>query len=290
MSRAENTRFDSWKEIAAHLQRDVRTVRRWEQDRALPVHRVPGGGRAAVYAYSDEIDEWLRGRGKKRNDGVLPADVTTNHDLLGIARTRDRWPTAGMASAVLAFVLVGGLLAGLRVRLLERIAKPSRPELAQVSPMTPDGAATARVAKTNLNGKPSAQASTVQRRIGKDMLASDLSQSRRFPIIDSVCPRPLTAPVNSGKFYGTLVIIGKNLVDGTITTNGPLSLIGTPIVNSRGTSISMSYHIGCCAPQDKQTFKFFVRTASGSANVEDEIALSDDPGPPCPIFSNSSVH
>jgi len=290
MSRAENTRFDSWKEIAAHLQRDVRTVRRWEQDRALPVHRVPGGGRAAVYAYSDEIDEWLHGRGKKRNGGMLPADINANHDLLGTTRARDRWPTAGMASAVLAFVLVGGLLAGLRVRLLERITEPPRSELAHVSPVTPDGAGTASVGKTNLDGKQSTQASPDQPRIGKDMLASGLSQSRRFPIINAVCPRPLAGPVASGKFYGTLVIIGKNLEGGTITTNGPLSLIGDPIVNSRGTSISTSYHIGCCAPQDKQTFKFFVRTASGSASVEDEIALSVDPGPPCPISADISVH
>ena len=45
-------RLDSWKEIAAFFSRDGRTVRRWEKERALPVHRVPGGGRGGVYAYS----------------------------------------------------------------------------------------------------------------------------------------------------------------------------------------------------------------------------------------------
>ena len=53
-------RLDSWKEIADYLARDVRTVRRWERERSLPVHRMPGGGRAVVYAFRSEIDGWLR--------------------------------------------------------------------------------------------------------------------------------------------------------------------------------------------------------------------------------------
>ena len=59
MPGAAITRFDSWKEIAVYLGRDIRTVRRWEHERALPVHRIPGGGRRAVYAFRDEIDSWL---------------------------------------------------------------------------------------------------------------------------------------------------------------------------------------------------------------------------------------
>ena len=31
-----NQRLDSWKEIAAFLGRDERTVRRWEKERGLP--------------------------------------------------------------------------------------------------------------------------------------------------------------------------------------------------------------------------------------------------------------
>ena len=55
-------RLDSWKEIAAFLGRAERTVKRWETERGLPVHRVPGGGRSAVFAYSDELVDWLKGR------------------------------------------------------------------------------------------------------------------------------------------------------------------------------------------------------------------------------------
>jgi tetratricopeptide (TPR) repeat protein len=55
-------RLDSWKEIAAFLGRAERTVRRWETERGLPVHRVPGGGRSAVFAYGNELADWLKGR------------------------------------------------------------------------------------------------------------------------------------------------------------------------------------------------------------------------------------
>lgn len=55
-----NGRLDSWKEIAAYLNRDIRTVIRWEH-KGLPVHRVPGGKRHAIFAYRHEIDAWLDG-------------------------------------------------------------------------------------------------------------------------------------------------------------------------------------------------------------------------------------
>ncbi len=55
-----NGRIDSWKGIAAYLGRDIRTAIRWEKERDLPVHRVPGGKRHAVYAFPHEIDAWLK--------------------------------------------------------------------------------------------------------------------------------------------------------------------------------------------------------------------------------------
>ena len=58
-----NHRLDSWKEIAAFFGRDERTVRRWEKERGLPIHRVPGGGRGGVFAHADELREWLKGPG-----------------------------------------------------------------------------------------------------------------------------------------------------------------------------------------------------------------------------------
>ncbi len=55
----ENRRLDSWKEIAAYLRRDERTAIRWEE-KGMPVHRVPGGKRQAVFAYTEELDAWMR--------------------------------------------------------------------------------------------------------------------------------------------------------------------------------------------------------------------------------------
>jgi len=52
-------RLDTWKAIAAYLGRDVRTVLRWHKDRALPVHRVPGGKGRSVFAYPHELDAWM---------------------------------------------------------------------------------------------------------------------------------------------------------------------------------------------------------------------------------------
>jgi tetratricopeptide (TPR) repeat protein len=57
---APNKRLDSWKEIAAFFGRDERTVKRWEKERGLPVYRVPGSARGGVFAYAEELAEWLK--------------------------------------------------------------------------------------------------------------------------------------------------------------------------------------------------------------------------------------
>src|SRR5690348_16963396 len=60
MDQNHNGRLGSWKEIADYLDKDVRTVVRWEKERGLPVHRMPGSKRSAVFAVTAEIDEWQR--------------------------------------------------------------------------------------------------------------------------------------------------------------------------------------------------------------------------------------
>ena len=55
-------RLDSWKEIAAHLNRHVTTVRRWEKSEGLPVHRHVHDKLGSVYAFRSELDEWWRSR------------------------------------------------------------------------------------------------------------------------------------------------------------------------------------------------------------------------------------
>jgi TolB-like protein len=56
------TRLDSWKEIAAYLDRDVTTVQRWEKREGMPVHRHVHEKRGSVYALADELDAWMQGR------------------------------------------------------------------------------------------------------------------------------------------------------------------------------------------------------------------------------------
>src|ERR1700688_101028 len=57
---APKKRLDSWKEIAAFFGRDERTVKRWEKERGIPVYRVPGSARGGVFAYAEELAEWLK--------------------------------------------------------------------------------------------------------------------------------------------------------------------------------------------------------------------------------------
>ena len=52
-------RLDGWKEIAAYLNRGVRTAQRWERDLGLPVRRLGTGGAEVVYAFRAELDAWL---------------------------------------------------------------------------------------------------------------------------------------------------------------------------------------------------------------------------------------
>jgi tetratricopeptide (TPR) repeat protein len=72
--------LNGWKEIGGYVCRDIRTVERWEKQRGLPVRRVPGAGRATVYALTSELDEWLENSQSEgtQNSGesltILPTD------------------------------------------------------------------------------------------------------------------------------------------------------------------------------------------------------------------------
>jgi tetratricopeptide (TPR) repeat protein len=70
-AKTEVQRLDSWKEIAAFFGRDERTVKRWEKDRGLPIHRLPGGARSPVFAYPEELSRWSGAPGAAE---ALPPD------------------------------------------------------------------------------------------------------------------------------------------------------------------------------------------------------------------------
>ncbi len=52
--------LDSWKEIAGYLGRSVKTCRRWEHELGLPIHRLEESPKARVFAYPDELDQWVK--------------------------------------------------------------------------------------------------------------------------------------------------------------------------------------------------------------------------------------
>ncbi len=96
-------RLDSWKEIAAHLKRDVSTVQRWEKKEGLPVHRLLHDKLGSVYAYKSELDGWWQ-RGRH--------DVEPVEDA-GASRRPRRWlfwaGAAAAAVTVAMLLAVGGL-------------------------------------------------------------------------------------------------------------------------------------------------------------------------------------
>lgn len=122
--RPGNGRLDSWKAIAHYLGRDVRSVQRWERERGLPIHRLPGQKGGAVFAYEEELEEWLRS-GRQESSSVpddppiapqpLPSPQAAVEIAPEIPATgRTRWITLSavvlVVLGVLALVWRHGLL------------------------------------------------------------------------------------------------------------------------------------------------------------------------------------
>jgi Putative lumazine-binding len=68
--------LESWKQIAAYLDRSERTVRRWEATEGLPVHRREHERQDTVFAFKHEIEAWSRWRTKC--PGPFSADEPDN--------------------------------------------------------------------------------------------------------------------------------------------------------------------------------------------------------------------
>ncbi|HKW33340.1 MAG TPA: tetratricopeptide repeat protein, partial [Candidatus Acidoferrum sp.] len=116
-------RLDSWKEIAAYLRREVRTVQRWEKSAGLPIHRLQIDKQGPVYAYKEELDSWYR-------DGHLqlesePQGKNTRH-ILGNQHIRSR--AAGVAIVLAGVLSVAAYLS--RNRFLGMHAAPPKIKLA----------------------------------------------------------------------------------------------------------------------------------------------------------------
>ena len=92
----------SWKEIAAHLGRETRTVQRWEKTEGLPVRRHEHQKKSTVYAYTSELDEWFKRRQPADDpeaDAAFVPDPETSEVNSG-AETPDPAPLTPVAAQV----------------------------------------------------------------------------------------------------------------------------------------------------------------------------------------------
>jgi len=106
--RPPEDRLDSWKEIAAHLNRDVTTVQRWEKREGMPVHRHLHDRLGSVYASRSELDAWARGRNlraEQRDPTNAPSPNPHTPSSSAISTSRTRW------KLLVPFVGVGVALA-----------------------------------------------------------------------------------------------------------------------------------------------------------------------------------
>lgn len=93
---APGDRLESWKEVAAYLNRSVRTVRRWEERESLPVHRLHHDKRGSVYGYRWELDEWRESRRQ-----LMEVDPAENKPAAAVRGGR-LWWVLGLALVVAA--------------------------------------------------------------------------------------------------------------------------------------------------------------------------------------------
>ncbi len=107
-------RLDSWKEIAAYLNRDVTTVQRWEKREGMPVRRHLHDRAGSVYAFRAELDAWVSSRNLRAAEENESNAPPPNPPVLpprrwAIASARTKWKlvlalAVGAVLAILASV------------------------------------------------------------------------------------------------------------------------------------------------------------------------------------------
>src|SRR4029077_13641594 len=110
-------RLDSWKEIAAYLNRDVTTVQRWEKREGMPVHRHLHDKMGSVYASRSELDAWARGRNlptaPENGNGASspgPAALPPRSAISDSITSITRWKFVLPLAAVIAALAIGVIL------------------------------------------------------------------------------------------------------------------------------------------------------------------------------------
>jgi eukaryotic-like serine/threonine-protein kinase len=117
--RAPEDRLDSWKEIAAYLNRDVTTVQRWEKREGMPVHRHLHDRMGSVSASRAELDAWTRSRNPAaQENGNNAPSANPTAEPLGTAispRPRGGYHKRLIVMAGVAAILIVAALAAWRI-------------------------------------------------------------------------------------------------------------------------------------------------------------------------------
>src|SRR6267378_345532 len=106
-------RLDSWKEIAAYLNRDVTTVQRWEKREGMPVQRHVHDRIGSVYASRAELDAWARGRNlpaAPENGDDAPSPIPAAVAPRSAKSTFVTWRTLVLRMAAVIAVLALGVI------------------------------------------------------------------------------------------------------------------------------------------------------------------------------------
>ncbi|HZK99622.1 MAG TPA: hypothetical protein VFC47_06955, partial [Caulobacteraceae bacterium] len=82
-----------------YLGKNERTVKRWETERGLPVHRLPGDSRSRIHAHPAELDDWLKG-----------ASAEASEPAVAVPPARHRPWAVGLAAAAAAGFLGAAVL------------------------------------------------------------------------------------------------------------------------------------------------------------------------------------
>jgi hypothetical protein len=103
-----NAELCTWQEIATYLGVSVSQAQKWEKQAAMPVHRFPGGSKARVLAYPEELDTWKRSalQSRKPPPEALPVGVDRGSPIT-INLPRFRLTRRAIASGFVVVALVG---------------------------------------------------------------------------------------------------------------------------------------------------------------------------------------
>ena len=159
-------RLDSWKEIAAHLKRDVSTVQRWERKEGLPVHRHHHDKLGSVYAFKTELDTWWN-QGRRRIESAESASTIeaaepsstqrgTSVSNLDRIRRAPSWKLASFITLGLVLAFVAGLNVGQRSASSADANQPVTHTLVSIQPA--DHLSTIPVDMSPVRQKPSRRA------------------------------------------------------------------------------------------------------------------------------------